>query len=46
MYDTVVERLNKAYQSVRIGHPLEDGTLCGPLHTKQAVEKYSKVSVP
>ena len=28
------------------GHPLEDGTLCGPLHTKQAVEKYSKVSVP
>lgn len=43
VYDTVVERLNKAYQSVRIGHPLEDGTLCGPLHTKQAVEKYSKM---
>lgn len=43
VYDQVVERLKKAYSSVRIGHPLEDGVLCGPLHTKQAVENYSKM---
>ncbi|EGD76461.1 aldehyde dehydrogenase 7 family [Salpingoeca rosetta] len=43
VYDEVVERLKKAYASVRIGHPLQDGTLCGPLHTKQAVENYTKM---
>ena len=31
MYDKVKERLTKAYGSLSIGSPLEDGTLVGPL---------------
>lgn len=30
----------KAYQSVKIGNPLEDSTVCGPVHTKNAVKDY------
>jgi aldehyde dehydrogenase family 7 protein A1 len=40
VYDTVVERLVKGYKSVRVGSPLEDGTLLGPVHTEAAVEQY------
>lgn len=28
------------FTGVKIGNPLEDGVLCGPLHTPQAVEDY------
>ncbi|XP_057300334.1 alpha-aminoadipic semialdehyde dehydrogenase-like [Hydractinia symbiolongicarpus] len=42
IHDQVLERLVKAYKQVKIGNPLEDGVLCGPLHTKQAVQDYSK----
>ncbi|HHS12240.1 MAG TPA: aldehyde dehydrogenase family protein [bacterium] len=38
VYDTVLERLVKAYQSVRIGNPMEEGTLMGPLVSRAAVE--------
>lgn len=38
IHDTVVERLKNAYSQVRIGDPLEDDILYGPLHTQQAVE--------
>jgi aldehyde dehydrogenase (NAD+) len=31
VYDTLVPRLKKAYQSVKVGNPLEAGTLVGPL---------------
>jgi len=31
IYDAFVPRLKQAYASVKIGHPLEDGTLIGPL---------------
>ena len=31
IYDTLVERLKKAYSTIRIGNPLEDGNLVGPL---------------
>ncbi len=34
----LAKRLVKAYKQVRIGNPLEDGTLMGPLVTKAAVE--------
>jgi aldehyde dehydrogenase family 7 protein A1 len=27
---------------VRIGNPLEEATLCGPLHSKQAVQNYKE----
>ncbi|EGC35824.1 hypothetical protein DICPUDRAFT_151785 [Dictyostelium purpureum] len=39
-YDAVVDRLKKAYQSVKIGNPLEEGVLVGPLHTQGAVKEY------
>ncbi|KAG0197023.1 Alpha-aminoadipic semialdehyde dehydrogenase [Mortierella sp. GBA30] len=42
IHDEFIEKLVKAYKSIRIGDPLEAGTLCGPLHTKVAVEHYKK----
>ncbi len=36
--DELVRRLVKAYGQVKIGNPLEDGTLMGPLIDEQAVE--------
>ncbi|XP_054713553.1 alpha-aminoadipic semialdehyde dehydrogenase-like [Uloborus diversus] len=42
VYDEVVDRLKKAYPKIRIGDPLEPGTLYGPMHSKQGVELYSK----
>ncbi|XP_056393295.1 alpha-aminoadipic semialdehyde dehydrogenase [Hyla sarda] len=40
IHDGIVEKLSKAYAQVRIGDPSEPDTLCGPLHTKQAVEMF------
>ncbi len=42
VYDEVVARLKKAYASIftRIGDPLDDGTLYGPLHNKLGVDAY------
>ena len=31
----------KAYKTVKIGNPLEEGTLCGPLHTLASVKEYT-----
>jgi len=42
IHDKVVERLIKSYQHVKIGDPLSDGILCGPLHTKNAVTQYKE----
>jgi len=42
VYDTLIERLKKAYKQVKVGDPLDEGVLCGPLHTKEAVEIYKK----
>jgi aldehyde dehydrogenase family 7 protein A1 len=36
----VVQSLIKAYGTIPIGDPLQDGTLMGPLHTKDAVKEY------
>ena len=38
----LVERLKKAYASVRIGDPLEPGTLMGPLVDESAVADMMK----
>ena len=38
--DRVLERLLKAYPSIPIGNPLEDGVLMGPLVNEQAVEDH------
>jgi aldehyde dehydrogenase (NAD+) len=37
LFDTVKERLIRAYQGIRIGNPLEEGTLMGPLIDREAV---------
>jgi len=44
VHDKVVQGLVKAYGSIvkRIGDPLDDGTLYGPLHSKVGVEGYKK----
>jgi len=44
VYDKVVEGLKKAYGSIikRIGDPLDEGTLYGPLHSKVGVQGYLK----
>jgi aldehyde dehydrogenase family 7 protein A1 len=42
IYDEVLSKLKNAYGQVasKIGDPLEEGTLVGPIHTKQGVEMY------
>ncbi len=42
VYDTLVPRLVKAYQSVTIGNPLENGNLVGPLIDRAAFDKMQK----
>ncbi|MCQ1837874.1 L-piperidine-6-carboxylate dehydrogenase [Neorhizobium galegae] len=42
VYETLVPRLAKAYQSVTIGSPLENGNLVGPLIDKAAYDKMQK----
>jgi aldehyde dehydrogenase (NAD+) len=36
----LVERLRSAYRTVRMGDPLADGTLMGPLVSRDAVDRY------
>lgn len=36
VYDNLVPRLKKAYEGIRIGDPLKDGTLVGPLVDEQS----------
>jgi aldehyde dehydrogenase (NAD+) len=38
----LIERLRKAYASVTIGNPLEDGVLMGPLIDEDAVKMYER----
>jgi aldehyde dehydrogenase (NAD+) len=38
----LTERLTRAYATIRIGDPLAEGTLLGPLHTKHSVAAYEK----
>ncbi|KAM9981825.1 hypothetical protein ACTFIY_004130 [Dictyostelium cf. discoideum] len=42
LYDTILERLTKAYKTIKIGNPLEDGVLVGPLHTPSAVKEFTE----
>lgn len=42
VYDSLVGKLKEAYKQVKVGDPLDQGVLCGPLHTKSAVEAYEK----
>lgn len=40
-------KLKTAYNSIlkRVGDPLEDGVLYGPLHNQQAVDKYKVYAI-
>ena len=40
VHDLIVERLKKAYLQVVIGDPLVKSSLCGPLHTQNALQSY------
>ncbi|MES1913866.1 MAG: hypothetical protein MHM6MM_006014 [Cercozoa sp. M6MM] len=42
VYDDLLEQLKKAYSNVesRMGNPLDEDTLVGPLHNEAAVQKY------
>ncbi len=42
IYDTLVPRLKKAYESVSVGSPLETGALVGPLIDKAAYDGMQK----
>ena len=41
VYDTFKKSLVKAYEHIRIGHPLDAGTLVGPLIDKSAVADFN-----
>jgi aldehyde dehydrogenase family 7 protein A1 len=41
-YDSFVEKLSKAYSTVRIGDPLHEDTLCGPLNSPMSLSVYEK----
>jgi len=42
VYDELMEKLKTAYKSVRIGDPLDETTICGPVHTKSAVKEFTE----
>ena len=44
LYDEVLEKLKKSYASImtRMGDPLDDGTLYGPMHSKVVFFVYRK----
>ena len=39
-YDSFVQKLVKAYSTVKIGDPLNEETLCGPLHSPLSLQVY------
>ncbi|MBA0662660.1 hypothetical protein Goklo_006742 [Gossypium klotzschianum] len=42
IYQTVVDQLLDVYKQVKIGDPLEKGTLLGPLHTSSSRKNFEK----
>ncbi|CAJ1975744.1 unnamed protein product [Sphenostylis stenocarpa] len=42
IYTNVLDQLTGLYKQVKIGNPLEKGTLVGPLHTRTSVENFQK----
>lgn len=40
IYQKVLDRLLDVYKQVKIGNPLEKGTLLGPLHTPASKEHF------
>lgn len=46
IHDEFLKRLVAAYKNVKIGSPLEDGVLCGPLHNAQVRQHQTCVRAP
>ncbi|KAJ2712188.1 Alpha-aminoadipic semialdehyde dehydrogenase [Coemansia spiralis] len=42
IHDDFIARLTKAYGQIKVGNPLEAGVLCGPLHTRAAVNAFEQ----
>ncbi|OMO91786.1 hypothetical protein COLO4_18083 [Corchorus olitorius] len=42
IYENALDQLVEAYKQVRVGDPLEKGTLVGPLHTRASRESFEK----
>lgn len=42
VYENVLDHLVRAYTQVKVGDPLEKGTLVGPLHTHSSRENFEK----
>src|SRR5581483_6968076 len=42
IYDTLLSALKRAYESIRIGNPLTDGVLVGPLINEAAFERMQR----
>lgn len=42
IYQTFLDQLVEVYKQVRIGDPLEKGTLLGPLHTPASKDNFLK----
>jgi len=42
IYEKVLDQLLEVYKQVKIGDPLQSGTLLGPLHTRAARENFEK----
>lgn len=43
VYDDLIARLTAAYEDVRVGNPLEDGTLVGPMIDRRAYDAMQSV---
>ncbi|CAN7018449.1 unnamed protein product [Brassica rapa subsp. trilocularis] len=42
VYDKVLDQLLTSYKQVKIGDPLEKGTVLGPLHTPESMKNFEK----
>lgn len=42
IYESVLDKLVGVYKQVKVGDPLEKGTLVGPLHTRASRENFEK----
>ncbi|XP_041369169.1 alpha-aminoadipic semialdehyde dehydrogenase-like [Gigantopelta aegis] len=42
VHDEIVQKLTKAYSQLRIGDPLDEGILYGPMHSQQGIDLYKK----
>lgn len=40
LHDQIVKELKLAYGQIRLGNPLHEGVICGPLHSTRAVQTY------